>query len=291
MLEISLNPSQISGFLFSIRGLVITFGNIALVVAAYFVFEIFDTVRANRGLELPSFQEEPLSDAEGNGRLLENGIENYQIILQRNIFGAIKDTPATSTTTPTTQKTKLRLVGTNVSSTGNSFAIIENLEKKTQDVFDLNQDVFGQGKLTKILRESIEITRGNDIETVLLEEAQSKGGDSGLSSNEDGTEFSVAEDELSQALANLPQLLSQARAVPYFKNGESVGMRLFAIRRGSLYEKLGLKNGDIIRSVNDNSLTDASQAVKIFEQLKSERNIAVSLERAGAEKTLRYTVR
>lgn len=291
MLEFSLNPSQISGFLFSIRGLVITFGNIALVVAAYFVFEIFDTVRANRGLELPSFHQEPLQDAEGAGRLTEKGIENYQIILQRNIFGALKDAPTSTNTTATPQKMKLRLVGTNVSSTGNSFAIVENLEKKTQDVFDINQDVFGQGKLSKVLRESIEITRGTDVETYLLEEAQTKGGDSGSSLNEDGTEFSVAEDELSQALANLPQLLSQARAVPYFKNGESVGMRLFAIRRGSLYEKLGLKNGDIIRSVNDNSLTDASQAVKIFEQLKSERNIAVSLERAGAEKTLRYTVR
>ena len=39
-------------------------------------------------------------------------------------------------------------------------------------------------------------------------------------------------------------LLTQARAVPYFKQGKSVGLRLFAIKAGSLFEKIGLKNGD-----------------------------------------------
>ena len=42
--------------------------------------------------------------------------------------------------------------------------------------------------------------------------------------------------------------------------GQSIGMRLFAIRTGSLYEKLGLKNGDIILAVNENSLSDPAQA-------------------------------
>ncbi len=103
--------------------------------------------------------------------------------------------------------------------------------------------------------------------------------------------FSIADDEISSALANLPQLLSQARAVPYFRNGTSIGMRLFAIKPESLYEKLGLKNGDIILSVNENSLSDPAQALKLFEQLKTERAINVKLERNSQVSEMRYSIR
>ena len=44
----------------------------------------------------------------------------------------------------------------------------------------------------------------------------------------------------------MSQLFTQIRAVPHFEGGQSIGFRLFAIRRGSLFDKIGLKNGDII---------------------------------------------
>jgi general secretion pathway protein C len=107
----------------------------------------------------------------------------------------------------------------------------------------------------------------------------------------DQTDYTVAEAELSDALANLPLLLSQARAVPYFRNGQSIGMRLFAIRSGSLYEKLGMKNGDIITAVNENSLSDPTQALRLFEQLKNERSIKVKMERNNVSREVNYTIR
>ena len=39
---------------------------------------------------------------------------------------------------------------------------------------------------------------------------------------------------------------SRIRAVPHFEGGQSTGFRLFAIRQGSLFDKIGLKNGDIL---------------------------------------------
>ena len=58
-----------------------------------------------------------------------------------------------------------------------------------------------------------------------------------------------------------------------------------------MYEKLGLKNGDIVKSINENNLSDPSQALKLFEQLKSERSIGVKLERDGAPRELKYSIR
>jgi general secretion pathway protein C len=68
-------------------------------------------------------------------------------------------------------------------------------------------------------------------------------------------------------------------------------LRLFAIKTGSLYEKVGLRNGDILKSINGNSLGDISQALKLFEKLKEERSITLLLERAKKEREFRYTIR
>ena len=68
-------------------------------------------------------------------------------------------------------------------------------------------------------------------------------------------------------------------------------MRLFAIKSASLFEKIGLKNGDILKSLNGNSLGDLSQAMQLFEKLKTERSISLMLERNREEKEFKYTIR
>ena len=79
--------------------------------------------------------------------------------------------------------------------------------------------------------------------------------------------------------------------MPYFRDGKPAGLRLFAVKTGSLYEKLGLKNGDILKSINENSLSDLSQAMQLFERLKSERSIKITLERNSEDKEFNYEVR
>lgn len=275
----------------SIRGAVFIIGKICLVLAVGFAHAIGDNLRRS---ELRTVPEGTTNvDGTANNDLGKTDIAAYKVISKRNIFG---EKPRVEDKTPEPEqpktKLKLRLVGTNMSSRGAPFAIVEDISKKKQDVFELNEKIFKQAKLVEVLAESIKIEHGGKIE--VLEMAAAKGGkskDEKITSNDDGTEFSVAEEELSNALANLPRLLSQARAVPYFRNGKSIGMRLFAIRRGSLYEKLGMKNGDIILSVNDNSVNDPAQALKIFEKLKTERSINVELERNGQSSGLRYSIR
>ena len=103
-------------------------------------------------------------------------------------------------------------------------------------------------------------------------------------------QFEVDESELNEALENIPLLMTQARAIPYFKDGKSIGLRLFAIKNGSLFEKIGLKNGDILKSINGNSLGDITQAVKLFEKLREERSIKVILERGRQDREFSYEI-
>jgi len=219
----------------------------------------------------------------------------YNLIVERNIFGPMTVVNAPAGPTPVPPKpratTPLTLVGTFVVAGETPHAIIEDQKKKIQDVFEINTLIFGEAKLVAIMTDRVEIERDGQRETLLLDDMLSPSTPERGTSDAAGDEVVVDEGELDRALENLPLLLTQARAVPYFADGQAVGLRLFAIKSGSLYEKIGLRNGDVLKSVNGNSLADLSQAMQLFERLKTERSISLTIERNREQKEFRYQIR
>ena len=219
---------------------------------------------------------------------------DYSPIVSKNVFGSlVSQSGARPTAAPVkpVAVTKLVLVGTFVADGEAPFAIIEDDKKKTQDVFMLNESIFDQATLKTIFADKIEIERNGQIEILVIDDAPARTSDSSTSVVAEGDTVVVDEGEVDRALENLPLLLTQARAVPYFKEGRSVGLRMFAIKSGSLFEKIGLKNGDILKSINGNSLGDITQAMKLFETLKQERNIGVVVERDRQDREFKYQIR
>lgn len=273
----------------NVRAAVWLFGKVCLVAAVAFAhFTGIQLLRA-RKQEIPTISIAGSSESKTIRAPVSE--DAYGALVQSTIFGK-PEAPAPAPQPEKATELKLRLVGTNISSGGRSYAIIEETAKHEQDIFGVDESVFDQAKLVALFPDKVLLKRSgsNETETLLLEDGADSGGGGEDGPREGQTDFTVSENELNEELANLPRLLSQARAVPYFRGGQSVGMRLFAIRRGSLYEKLGLKNGDILKAVNDNSLSDPTQALKLFEQLKSERSIYLTVERNGEDVDLKYAI-
>ncbi len=112
----------------------------------------------------------------------------------------------------------------------------------------------------------------------------------GIRRNPDGT-FTLDSRMVEGQLANLSELLTQARAVPNFEDGKTNGFRLFSIKRGSIFDQIGLRNGDVIRKVNSNELNDPAVALNVFQDLRSARDFQVTVLRNNHEETLSYQVR
>ena len=92
-----------------------------------------------------------------------------------------------------------------------------------------------------------------------------------------------------EQLANFSQLLNDARVVPTEKDGTPLFMFKF-IRKGSIYEKLGLKNEDIILAINGFTVDSVPKALKLFETLQSEREITLKIERGGQATDFQYYI-
>ncbi len=102
--------------------------------------------------------------------------------------------------------------------------------------------------------------------------------------------INVKKEYFEGALHNLPVMLSHARAVPYNKNNEFLGYQLANVLKGGIFDKLGLKQGDIITSVNGEKVKDLSQVMQFFSVLKNEKYIAVDLLRDSNVFTINYSL-
>jgi len=69
-------------------------------------------------------------------------------------------------------------------------------------------------------------------------------------------------------------------------DGEFDGFRVSAIRRGSLADSCGLKNGDIVHEVGGHALDSMESAMAAYQLLASESEIAVQITRRGEPVTL-----
>jgi general secretion pathway protein C len=80
---------------------------------------------------------------------------------------------------------------------------------------------------------------------------------------------------------NVSQLSDIIRPTPYFVNGQQQGYRVYPGRNRAQFTALGLRPGDLIKDIDGQSLTDPTQAMKIFQTLGSSSEVSVTVERNG----------
>lgn len=104
-------------------------------------------------------------------------------------------------------------------------------------------------------------------------------------------DYEVPRPEIDRYLSNLNDVAMQARIVPAFKDGQSQGFKLFSIRPDSLYTKIGIQNGDVIRRINGYDLNSPEKALEIYTKLRDASRIDIEIERNGNNLRKTYNVR
>ncbi|HWE23726.1 MAG TPA: type II secretion system protein GspC [Myxococcales bacterium] len=103
-------------------------------------------------------------------------------------------------------------------------------------------------------------------------------------------QYVLAKATVNGALTDLSQLATQARIVPSFKNGVANGFKLFSIVPDSLYAKIGIQNGDVIRRINGYEMNSPDKALEIYQKLRDANRIEVEIERRGETIRKSYSI-
>ncbi|MAA69316.1 MAG: hypothetical protein CL915_11310 [Deltaproteobacteria bacterium] len=94
---------------------------------------------------------------------------------------------------------------------------------------------------------------------------------------------------VNQQLANLNALLNDARVIPIEQDGKPWFIFDF-VREGSIYEKLGLKNKDVIVQINGFTVDSLPKALKLFEALQLEEKITLRIKREDQLTDFQYFI-
>ena len=88
------------------------------------------------------------------------------------------------------------------------------------------------------------------------------------------------------------KILESGRLVPYHKEGKMIGFKLIGVKSGSLWEKSGLKSGDVITDVNGTSMSQADKGFAFYEALQQDQKIRLEfLQKGKNPKTLNIEIK
>lgn len=79
--------------------------------------------------------------------------------------------------------------------------------------------------------------------------------------------------------------------IPAVKNGRAAGFKLFGVKKGSVAERVGLCNGDVLHAVNGVELSTPEKAFDTYRRVKAAKQVVLTLERRGVEGELTIDLR
>jgi general secretion pathway protein C len=264
---------------------------VLLTLSAYL---LADTVDAMIGRSLDATAKVSTQiNQERAGIVPRKELSDYSSILERGLFGDGKG--PSSGPTAAESYTAYTLIGT-IEGEHFSGAVLADAAN-LQAFYRLNQKLPDGSRIVKVKRDRVTIKRPDgstvDIEIVddtkIVNVAKAVPGN-GVRKVGEGR-FMVDQREIASSTENLNQVLTQARALPYMEAGKTVGFRISEIVPGSIYEKIGLVNGDVVQRVNSQDVDDPGKFFQLYQGLKDEKRISIDLLRNGQRQSLNYDVR
>jgi general secretion pathway protein C len=238
---------------------------------------------------------------------LRSSPQNYSIITERNLFQstlkAVSGKQLGGGFFGTSQDaTSFDLKGTVAGDSSFGFIIIEEKSPKKQRLYRLG-DMIGQARLIKITRNTAIIKNGDRKITLRIKETpegsllpHSFGSQAnilhhGKATNRDEIKSGMAlsKDEINEKLRDLKTIMGQAAVRPYYDDGVQEGFIISSIKPDSLYEKLGLQNGDVIIDVNNKRMQAADDMLQLITLMQSGGSVALGLKRNGKTETINYS--
>jgi general secretion pathway protein C len=281
------------------------FNLVALFVAIYIGVDLFYRVVGAqlRYVDTEKIVIDPAPRAENNTR---PPLKDFRVVMDRNIFGS-KDKAAegikpTDLETLEPTSLKLALLGTVAGTQKSAVAVIEEIDKRKQGLYRVGDSV--QDAIVKmILRGKVVLRVGDKDEILTMEESSSRRASSEKEASASrrrrrpsrvsgrGASITVRRSDVQDALKNINTLLSQVRIRPHFKDGKADGLALSNIKGDSIFAKLGLRDGDIVRGVNDRPIRSPDDIVSFYNKLTSGSRMSLQINRRGQERTINYRIR
>lgn len=242
-----------------------------------------------------------------------------QAILDRNLFQVSTllpaspepEGPAVSEEELEATRLPLRLLGTVASNDpAAAYAAVEDQQNRKEVVVRVGDRLVDRATVVRIERRRIVLQNGGKREELALDDddASQSGAQTARSARAAQPEpvaqdlrerirrlsdssFEVSREGVEDAVRNPADLFSEARILPKYENGQMTGVQLSSIKPGSLFEEIGIQNGDTVTQVNGITVTSPQDSAALLRELSEASEFEVEVLGAdGQLRTLTYSI-
>ncbi|MCX5838984.1 MAG: PDZ domain-containing protein [Deltaproteobacteria bacterium] len=221
----------------------------------------------------------------------------YRIIPERNLFGTTTKAATDkqiAATPPQDVALLIELRGTVAGGPKHGFAIVEEKGTKKQRLVKAGDLINGM-KVVRIRRNVIDLLVGDQERTLKMAEMKEgpilpplPGRMATTTALAPAGATVISRSEIDAGLQDMGSLLRQAQIRPYFNAGVPDGFLVSNIRAESIYQKMGIIDGDIIQKVNNRPIQTADDMTGLLNVLKSSSGLSLTIQRRGKQETLNY---
>jgi type II secretion system protein C len=189
----------------------------------------------------------------------------------------------------------LRLIGVVAGGPVASRAIIQNTATKAANPYKIG-DTLASAVIESIQSDTVILRHNGQRKALRLQagaaaaDSQSTAGEKGpppaTSRNRSSVDPTVSEHPT--GLGYMEDVLRQATIEPYVKNGQTEGLRITGLQTAPLAGLFGLRDGDIIQTVNGQRLTNKQKAFQVLQKARTQPKIRMQLLRDGKAKDLSF---
>lgn len=192
----------------------------------------------------------------------------------------------------------LKLWGTVSGLKGAAYAVIEDTKLKQQNLYR-EGDSLQNAEVKVILREKVVLSVNGRDEILTMEEVKSTGPPSRFSGTTASADspatraqrITLRRAQIEEAMQNVSELMGQVKVRPHFENGQPEGLTLSSIAPRSIFRRMGLRNGDVIKGVDGQRIESVDDALKFYESIRSASNMTVDIQRRGRDKSIEYVIK
>lgn len=236
----------------------------------------------------------------------------YDAISKRDIFNLV---PVTEAPAEVATNLHIKLIGTSSLSLSQPFIIVEDDNNHEQSLYRMGDEIPDAGKLVAVYKDhAIILHQGRRIKIEMPTDQNAEPAEvprpfglpraplrrnffRGRASQNgvrqvDPNRYVLDRSTVNNNLNNMAALFTQVRAVPNLgPDGQPHGFKLSEIQPDSIFEQIGLRDGDILTGVGGQTVGDPSKAFELLSAMRNRNSIDLTVMRDGQPVQLQYSIR
>lgn len=238
-------------------------------------------------------------------------VDQYNPILERDLFkigksAAPAKNPEVNPDSLAPTQLNLKLWGTVSGDTEQVYAVIEDLEKREQNLYRVG-DTIQNATVKIVMREKVVLNVEGRDEVLAMEEITGGGGGSPMAASRgrssrsyqpsplasgEGPQqtISLQRSMVEESFNDMNRLMTEIAITPNMEDGQVNGLSLNRISPNSIFRRMGLRNGDVLLGVNGQPIQSPEDAMQMYQSIKSSSEVQVQVRRRGQDRTITYNL-